>query len=139
MKQAVILTVFASLAGASSLHAGAVSDWSLVAQNSIVVEGRKFPGEAAVYMGIVHAAIYDAAVAIEGGYRPYRVSPTVPPGASLDAAVATLGNAGKQVEKLTRKGRVSAQCGRQLEDDLEDVRRRAARLGTELGDSPPAR
>src|SRR5213080_2756154 len=33
--------------------------------------GTKFPGEAAVYMGIVHVAIYDAAVAIEGGYRPY--------------------------------------------------------------------
>ena len=28
--------------------------------------GNKFPGEAAVYMGIVHVAIYDAAVAIEG-------------------------------------------------------------------------
>jgi hypothetical protein len=40
-------------------------------------------------MGIVHAAIYDAAVAVSGGYQPYRVSPVVPPGASLDAAVAT--------------------------------------------------
>ena len=34
--------------------------------------GNKFPGEAAVYMGIVHVAIYDAAVAIEGGYSRTR-------------------------------------------------------------------
>ena len=89
MKQTVVLTLLASLAGAPSVRAGAVTDWSLIAQNSVVGVGKKFPGEAAVYMGIVHAAIYDAAVAVSGGYRPYRVSPVVPPGASLDAAVAT--------------------------------------------------
>jgi hypothetical protein len=89
MKRALMLTVVASLAGTPALRAGAVSDWSLIAQNSIVVVGKKFPGEAAVYMGIVHAAIYDAAVGVSGGYRPYRVSCAVPPGASLDAAVAT--------------------------------------------------
>jgi hypothetical protein len=89
MKQTVMLTVVASLAGAPMLRAGAVSDWSLIAQNSIVVVGKKFPGEAAVYMGIVHAAIYDAAVGVSGGYRPYHVAPVVPHGASLDAAVAT--------------------------------------------------
>jgi hypothetical protein len=89
MKQVVMLTVVASLACAPTLRAGAVPEWSLIAQNSVVVVGQKFPGEAAVYMGIVHAAIYDAAVAVSGRYRPYRVSPSVPPGASLDAAVAT--------------------------------------------------
>ena len=40
--------------------------------------GNKFPGEAAVYMGIVHVAIYDAAVAIEGGYQPYAPTPSAP-------------------------------------------------------------
>jgi len=89
MKPTLILTVMASLACAPTLRAGMVSDWSLTAQNSIVVVGKKFPGEAAVYMGIVHAAIYDAAVAVSGGYDPFRVSPVVSPGASLDAAVAT--------------------------------------------------
>jgi hypothetical protein len=89
MKRALMLTVVASLASTPALRAGAVSDWSLIAQNSIVVVGKKFPGEAAVYMGIVHAAIYDAAVGVSGGYRPYRVSCGVPRGASLDAAVAT--------------------------------------------------
>lgn len=66
----------------------AVADWSLIAQNTIVAVGKKFPGEAAVYMGIVHATIYDAVVAIEGGYRPYAITPTVPPNTSVDAAVA---------------------------------------------------
>src|SRR6516225_10253334 len=51
--------------------------------------GNKFPGEAAVYMGIVHVAIYDAAVAIEGGYQPYAATPEVPPGTSVQAAIAT--------------------------------------------------
>ena len=67
----------------------AVADWSSIAQNAIVTVGKKFPGEAAVYMGIVHATIYDAVVAIEGGYRPYAITPTVPPNTSVDAAVAT--------------------------------------------------
>jgi hypothetical protein len=66
----------------------AVADWSLIAQNAIVAVGKKFPGEAAVHMGIVHATIYDAVVAIEGGYRPFAVTSTVPPNASVDAAVA---------------------------------------------------
>jgi hypothetical protein len=64
----------------------AVADWSLIAQNTIVAS--RFPGEAAVYMGIVHAAIYDVVNAIEGGYRPYAITPTVPPNASVEAAVA---------------------------------------------------
>jgi hypothetical protein len=51
--------------------------------------GNKFPGEAAVYMGIVHAAIYDAALAIDGGYEPYAWAVEAPRGASAAAAVAT--------------------------------------------------
>jgi hypothetical protein len=51
--------------------------------------GTKFPGEAAVLMGIVHVAIYDAAVAIEGGYRPYAATTTARRGTSAEAAIAT--------------------------------------------------
>jgi hypothetical protein len=40
-------------------------------------------------MGIVHVAIYDAAVAIEGGYQPYAATPTAPAGTSPEAAIAT--------------------------------------------------
>ena len=51
--------------------------------------GTKFPGEAAVYMGIVHVAIFDAAVAVEGGYRPYVPTPAAPADTSEAAAIAT--------------------------------------------------
>jgi hypothetical protein len=51
--------------------------------------GNKFPGEAAVYMGIAHVAIYDAAVSIDGGYQPYTTTPAAPPNTSPDAAIAT--------------------------------------------------
>jgi hypothetical protein len=67
----------------------AIMDWSGVAQNSIVVVAKKFPGEGAVLMGIVHAAIYDATVAVDGGYRPYAVAVHAPRHSSLAAAVAT--------------------------------------------------
>ncbi len=74
--------------------------WSLEAQRAVVPAGlgnifgaenygNKFPGEAALYMGIVHAAIYDAALAIEGGYEPYTIAIETRPGASSAAAVAT--------------------------------------------------
>src|SRR5207244_1363221 len=73
-----------------------VIDWSNEARRAIVPAaagqenyGNKFPGEAAVYMGIVHAAIYDAAVAIEGGYEPYAISLVAPADTSPAAAIAT--------------------------------------------------
>jgi hypothetical protein len=87
----------------------AVADWSLIAQNAIVAVGRRFPGEAAVHMGVVHAAIYDVVVAIEGGYRPFAITPTVPPNTSVDAAVATAAH-------RVLVGRFSEQRG-----DLDDV------------------
>ena len=74
-----------------------VIDWSTEARRAIVPSsagpenyGNKCPGEAAVYMGIVHVAIYDAAVAIEGGYEPYAIdAPSLPPNTSSAAAIAT--------------------------------------------------
>jgi len=78
-----------------------VVDWSQEARRAIVPAGpggvfgsenygNKFPGEAAVYMGIVHAAIYDAALAVEGGaYQPYAIALTAPRGTSAAAAVST--------------------------------------------------
>jgi hypothetical protein len=77
--------------GANGTHfsAAPVIYWSTEARRAIVPPGpgnifgaenygNKFPGEAAVYMGIVHAAIYDAAVAIEGGYQPYAITGGAP-------------------------------------------------------------
>ncbi len=81
------------------LSAAPVTYWSNEARRAIVPPsagaenyGNKFPGEAAVYMGIVHVAIYDAAVAIESGYEFYaHYDPPLmaPPNTSSAAAVAT--------------------------------------------------
>jgi hypothetical protein len=69
-----------------------VAHWSLEAQRAIVPPpagvGNKFPGEAAVYMAIVHVAMHDAAMAIQGDYRPYAVSLTAPAGTSHEATIA---------------------------------------------------
>jgi len=62
--------------------------WSSEATNTIVTVGGKFPCRAAVYKGIVHAAIYDAVVGIEGGYEPYTYHAAASVGASPDAAAA---------------------------------------------------
>jgi hypothetical protein len=40
-------------------------------------------------MGIVHVAIYDAAVALTGGYKPYAATPAAPADTSPEAAIAT--------------------------------------------------
>jgi len=77
-----------------------VAFWSTEARCAIVPKGpggifgsenfgNKFPGEAAVYMGIVHVAIYDSALAIEGGYKPYAPTPAAPANTSPEAAIAT--------------------------------------------------
>jgi hypothetical protein len=90
----------AQVAYAASLPAAPVIYWSREAARAIVPPGpggifgpdnygNKFPGEAAVYMGIVHAAIYDTALAFGGGYHPYAIGLTAPQGASPEAAIAT--------------------------------------------------
>lgn len=78
-----------------------IIDWSNEARRAIVPPGpdgifglenygNKFPGEAAVYMGIVHAAIYDTALAIAGGYSPYAIALTAPADTSPASAIATV-------------------------------------------------
>jgi hypothetical protein len=86
----------APVAHASDLSATPVIDWSNEARYAIVPPafgpenyGNKGSAEAGVYMGIVHVAIYDAAVAIEGGYEPYAITLIAPPDTSSAAAIAT--------------------------------------------------
>ena len=73
--------------------------WSTEARKAIIPSsagaenyGRRGPADAAVYMGIAHVAIYDTAVALEGGYQFYaQYDPPiiVPPNTSSAAAIAT--------------------------------------------------
>jgi hypothetical protein len=64
----------------------AVNDWSLKAQN-VITAGRS-PASSEYLLALVHAAMYDAVVAIEGRYRPFRTHVDVDHPASAGAAVA---------------------------------------------------
>jgi hypothetical protein len=96
---AIALLLVLSRAYAIDTSPEPVHYWSDQARRAIVPPtagaenyGHRFPGEAAVYMGIVHVAMYDAAVALEGGYQFYaHYDPpiNVPPNTSAAAAIAT--------------------------------------------------
>jgi len=86
----VVLPIFAShRAAVPAVQAAApntVVRWNQIAEDA-VIRSRAFQAEGFLYMGYVAAAVYDAVVAIEGGYQPYGSGVTAPPGASTDAAV----------------------------------------------------
>jgi hypothetical protein len=71
-----------------SAGGNAVTDWATIAQDSIVVVAKKFPGIAPIFMTIVQAAVYDAVIAIEGGSTPYATDVDAPEGSSSEAATA---------------------------------------------------
>jgi hypothetical protein len=64
-----------------------VLDWNATAVSTVLASGKGQP-EAMVYMGLVQAAVYDAVIAVEGGFEPYLIVPGVPPGSSPEAAAA---------------------------------------------------
>ena len=88
------LVVAAVVSGATSLPAHAVlpalpntvQQWNKIAEDTVVASGA-FQGEGEVYMSYTATAVYDAVVAIEGGYEPYGPAISAPPGASVDCAV----------------------------------------------------
>jgi VCPO second helical-bundle domain len=63
-----------------------VAQWNKIAEDTVVGSGA-FQGEGYIYMAYVSAAVYDAVVAIDGGFAPYGPAITAPAGASVDAAV----------------------------------------------------
>ena len=89
------VAVFAALAGAGIRSAHAVLDptlpntlqqWNKVAEDAVVTSGA-FQGEGEIYMAYTSAAVYDAVLAIQGGFEPYGPAISAPAGASVDAAV----------------------------------------------------
>jgi len=65
-----------------------VEDWNRTAQQ--VFAAKAAPANPTY--AIVHTAIYDAVVAVKGGYQPYAIRPTSPTqGASAEAAAASAG------------------------------------------------
>ena len=67
--------------------ADVVTDWNNVIQDAIRT-GSTPPPIASRAMAILHAAVYDAVIAIEGGYEPYHADIDAAEGASVEAAVA---------------------------------------------------
>jgi len=63
-----------------------VAQWNKIAEDTVVGSGA-FQSEGLIYMAYASAAVYDAVVAIEGGFEPYGPAITAPAGASPDAAV----------------------------------------------------
>jgi hypothetical protein len=90
----IFLVVAAVISGATSLNAHAVlpalpntvQQWNKIAEDTVVASGA-FQGEGEVYMSYTATAVYDAVVAIEGGYEPYGPAISAPAGASVDCAV----------------------------------------------------
>ena len=65
-----------------------VISWNTITLRTVVTVGGQPPPVSFVYAGYVQAAVYNAVVAIEGGYQPYKSQLASQPGASVDAAVA---------------------------------------------------
>jgi hypothetical protein len=76
----------AAVATAELSPGNTVAQWNKIAEDTVVGSGA-FQAEGFIYMAYVSAAVYDAVVAIEGGFEPYGAEVTVPDGASLDVAV----------------------------------------------------
>ncbi len=64
----------------------AVAQWNKIAEDTVVGSGA-FQSEGLIYTAYASAAVYDALVAIQGGFEPYGPAITAPAGASIDAAV----------------------------------------------------
>ena len=79
--------VFTRAVSAITLPPGnTVQQWNKIAEDTVVGSGA-FQAEGFIYMAYVSAAVYDATVAIEGGFEPYGPPITAQPGASVDCAI----------------------------------------------------
>jgi hypothetical protein len=74
------------VASASLPPGNTVAQWNKIAEDAVVGSGT-VATEPFLYMAYVSAAVYDAVVAIEGGFEPYGPAIAAPAGASVDAAV----------------------------------------------------
>ncbi|MDT9699267.1 hypothetical protein RMT89_26060, partial [Streptomyces sp. P17] len=65
-----------------------ITDWSRTAVEVVSVDARRPTAEPFIWYGFVSAAVYNAAVGIEGRYRPYKWNVRGPRDASSEAAAA---------------------------------------------------
>jgi len=70
----------------SSLDPAVVVAWNQIAVTTLSADTSKLPPETILYLGLVQAAVYDAVVGVDGGFRPYLFSLRAPRGTSAQAA-----------------------------------------------------
>jgi VCPO second helical-bundle domain len=89
---AAVVLAIAAAAGTTGEAAAAlppgntVAQWNQITEDTVLGVGM-LADEGFIYMAYPSAAVYDAVVAIEGGFEPYGPGITAPEGASVDAAV----------------------------------------------------
>src|SRR4029453_13416855 len=64
-----------------------VAGWNATGAATLLASGKPQP-ESMIYIGLTQAAVYDAVIAIEGGFEPYLIVPAGPPGPSRPAGAA---------------------------------------------------
>jgi hypothetical protein len=84
----LLLIPLTALASPTVGWADAVTDWNLIASNTIVVTAGQPPPVSALHFAMVQGAVYDAVNAIDRGHQPYLVQPDANPTDSKEAAVA---------------------------------------------------
>jgi hypothetical protein len=89
----VVVGLAAATSAATTRNAAAalppgntVAQWNKIAEDTVVASGA-FQSEGYIYMAYASTAVYNAVVAIEGGYEPLDSTITAPAGASVDCAV----------------------------------------------------
>jgi len=86
----ILVLAIALLISANATAQNVVTDWNLIAitnARASTAPGAATPGGTNVYITYAELAVYNAVVAIQGGYQPYKYTVTAPAGASADAAV----------------------------------------------------
>jgi hypothetical protein len=88
----LVMPAFANYApttsAATPADPGEVINWNRIARRTAVQVAGLSPAHAYIYFSYTQAAVYNAVVAIEGGYQPYKLDLARRPDASVDAAVA---------------------------------------------------
>jgi PAP2 superfamily len=77
------------LVAVSAVAQNAVTDWNAIGitqARASMAPGSATPGGTGVYLAYVELAVYNAVVAIDHGYHPYKYHLSAPKGASPDAA-----------------------------------------------------
>ena len=101
MTRLTCLTVLLSALFRCELYAqNVVTDWAAIVQPPLNTPA-KTPAVQNILRAMVHIAVYDAVVAIEGGYEPFAAGISAPAGSDVRAAAAT-------AAYLTARARVAA-------------------------------